>query len=340
MPVRAFLDDVEIFAFDFDSPNWDALKKTYKKHNLVMPCCQGKAIPKTSPQGLHFFAHFRKGACTCKPESQEHMYIKSLIAKAARNAGWKVTTEKSGETPAKEKWVADVYCTNKSNKKVAFEVQLSYQPLEAFRERQEKFKRSGVRCAWFISHSKFKRLPVISDKDLPVFLLDKVSVDKVPIVEPFNVPLPEFIQGMLKGNLRWVETPYCYQIYYFMDRCWKCGRIVKQVCGYSHDWYIEVAKTIPNASTVLQKVLEIISNSELRALGLNNITRIDKIRSKRTAFPFCNKCIYCGAPQSNYYLIKKLQPSQYEEEDTSRLKSMQFISPREFHGEWAYTKRS
>lgn len=57
--------------------------------------------------------------------SAEHIYLKSIIAKAAINAGWSVITEFRGQSKEGERWIADVYC-EKGKARVALEVQLSY----------------------------------------------------------------------------------------------------------------------------------------------------------------------------------------------------------------------
>jgi competence CoiA-like predicted nuclease len=94
-----------------------------------MPCCHVAAVPKTSTLGNYFFAHARRGECTTAPESAEHLYCKTLMAKAAASAGWTVTAERAGVSPGGEAWVADVFC-EKGSAQVALEVQMSPQPRE------------------------------------------------------------------------------------------------------------------------------------------------------------------------------------------------------------------
>lgn len=88
------------------------------------PCCEARAVPKTSVLGNLFFAHAYKGDCSTAPESQEHKFCKAIVASVAQAAGWKITTERVGTSPAGHAWVGDVFC-EKGDTKVAIEVQMS-----------------------------------------------------------------------------------------------------------------------------------------------------------------------------------------------------------------------
>lgn len=94
VPTRAASDQGDIHAFALNAEQWAELKATYRGLNLHMPCCGVAAVPKTSLRGNYFFAHARRGECATADESPEHLYCKSLIAKAALDAGWAVTTER------------------------------------------------------------------------------------------------------------------------------------------------------------------------------------------------------------------------------------------------------
>lgn len=104
-----------------------------------------------------------------------------------------------------------------------------------------------------------------------------------------------------------------YDIHYIQDACWKCKKSNKQVFGFSTDVYGDFAKTVPNASTILEKISNLISNKELRQLGLNVIGKFENIKGNGRGFPYCNACLYCGAPQNNYYLMQKLNASVKDE---------------------------
>lgn len=66
------------------------------------------------------------------------------------------------------------------------------------------------------------------------------------------------------------------------------------------------AYTVANLSNMLEAMRVVVSNDELAAQGLNLIDRKDVINGKPTRFPFCNMCLHCRAPQSNYFLSQRL----------------------------------
>ncbi|MFG7134244.1 hypothetical protein ACGYTT_32640, partial [Burkholderia pseudomallei] len=133
---------------------------------------------------------------------------------------------------------------------------------------------------------------------------------------------------------RWDEVPWEYEISFLTDECWSCGRPVKQVYGYTIDVYGDMAKTVPNASTVLESMSRFVSNDELVSLGLNPIKRFDKFNGKVVKFPFCNACIHCGAPQNNYHLLSKLEKSHSV--DSPLRGTAVYISNKESSGSWRF----
>ncbi len=317
MPLRA-VSDIGVFqAFEYDEARWAELRGSYKALGLHMPCCESMAIPKTSALGNFFFAHARKGDCTTAPESPEHLYCKSLIAQAAKRAGWVVTTERIGNCPAGESWIADVFC-ERASAKIAFEVQMSPQAAEETIRRQRRYKSSGVRGAWFFGF-KTRANPEEFDKATPVFKLAEVKLGELPLVEPFTVDLPAFVEAMLGRRLAWTVPEYDQplQVEYLQDICWACKKTVKQVYGYLNrledaegEWH-ERAFTVASLSTALAAVAAVITNDELAARGLNRIERRDIIRGKATQWPYANACIHCRAPQSNYHVGEKLRTELY-----------------------------
>lgn len=342
MPLRARFNGKDVFAFEFAKDDWDEFKSSSKGEPLLMPCCDSRAIPKTSKLGNHFFSHKTKGDCSSEAESQEHLFIKGVIACAAKEAGWNVTTEWPGETPHGEKWVADVLCT-RGNAKVVLEVQLSKQSPGEVRARQRRYKESGLRCAWFASERTFKKAPhlanyIHSSKDIPFFRIAAPVVGVDPMVDEFDFPLSKFVVELLNGNVTWKEEPIVEDglIHYVDDTCWKCGEPNKQVCGHSFDWYSKIVKTVPNASTVLKDMLDnVITNPELSSLGLNTIASADDLKGNAPGFPYCNHCQHCGAPQNNYYLMQKIGSPVFEE-DTLRFKSMEYGRSAGSSGSWVY----
>lgn len=308
-----------------------------------MPCCESLAIPKTSKLGNHFFSHSRRADCTSAPETTEHIFLKTLIAKAASKAGWSVTTEWPGQTPDGDRWVADVFCVN-GKARVAIEIQRSYQTVEKLFSRQLAYRNSGVRAAWFAFSQKFKPDYVSPSKDVPFFHILPFDDGDEPLTQDFNVAISEFVVGMLSKKLSWKSEPWIYGIHYLKDTCWKCHGEVKQVFGQSIGVYEESAKTVPNMSTVLNSFSKFISNEELEALGLNTIGKFEKLKGNAPGFPYCNVCIHCGSPQNNHYIMKKLEECEVVGDefysDSAEIGIEDFVSTRESSGYWHYEKNS
>lgn len=297
-----------LLAHEFDNDAWDALKLHAHTAPPQMPCCGEPAIPKTSQLGTHFFAHHRRGPCSSVPEGEQHLYLKSLVARAAHAAGWQVRTEWPGQSPAGQAWIADVFC-EKGTARIALEVQLSPQTLRVFRERQEAYRVSGVRAAWFAPAARLERRMVVASKDLPVFGLLPADPGREPQVQHFNMDLSSFIQALLSKQIRWQPRTQVEELLYVDDDCWSCLRPVRQVYGRSIDVYGETAMTVPHASSVLQRLAQDVSNRELQALRLNVIVSARSLRGNAPGFPWCNACVHCGAPQSNGYLMKRVLDS-------------------------------
>lgn len=323
MPIRAASDQGDVHAFMLDAEQWSTLKATYKGLNLRMPCCGVAAIPKTSQRGNYFFAHERRGECVTADESSEHLYCKSLIAKAALDAGWSVTTERHGVTPTGEQWIADVFC-ERGEAQIALEVQMSPQSDDETIRRQKRYQASGVRGAWFFG-AKAHKGALTFGRETPAFSLEPVVVGASPKVKSFNVSLPDFVVGMLQKRLAWTIPQYSrpHYVEFIEDICWSCKRPVRQIFDHVHGdhapdgevltmetvhegrWH-EPAYTVAGLSNLIEKTHAVVTNEELIAQGLNPIGRRDAINGRPTRFPYCNLCRHCRAPQNNFHLSQRI----------------------------------
>ena len=348
MPIRAGSDQGDVHAFAMNAEQWQGLKARHKAKatNLWMPCCQVLAVPKTSPRGTFFFAHARRGECATADESPEHLYCKSLIAQAAMDAGWKVTSEWPGQSPEGEQWVADVFC-EKGTAKLALEVQMSPQSDAETVRRQDRYRASGVRGAWFFGAGA-RRATLELDRATPVFNLRPVEVGTVPTVEPFGMSLTRFVEALLHRRIDWAipiyERPHLVE--YIDDACWACKMPVKQVLEHMEassspdddaltesDFYegrfVPTAYTVAAVSKRLEALHAVLSNDDLAAQGLNLVGRKDIIGGKPTRFPFVNLCLHCHAPQNNHFLCERVldamqrQSSVGADEELTELASAQ-----------------
>ena len=168
MPLRCINPEGQnIHSFDLSADAWHALLQENKKAtHLKMTCCNAAVVLKRSQLGTQFFAHKAKGMCATAPEREEHLILKQEAVLAARRNGWQANTEVSGRTPDGEEWRADVLA-EKGKHKVAVEIQWSGQSNEETVTRQERYKKSGIRCLWLMRQTKF---PI--SRDLPAVCLD------------------------------------------------------------------------------------------------------------------------------------------------------------------------
>ncbi len=144
MPLKAYQDTKTLIAPLMDEGTWDELRRDVRTGTIALqiPCCGSACFPRVSKLGTRHFAHKRKGPCTTKPETLEHLLIKSEVVLGCRDAGWDAETEVAGDD-----WRADVLARRKGAE-IAFEVQWSKQSLEETEFRQARYADGGVHGVW------------------------------------------------------------------------------------------------------------------------------------------------------------------------------------------------
>ncbi|CAK2014729.1 competence protein CoiA [Vibrio crassostreae] len=211
-------DGTTIYSDDFDDESWIDLKNTYQIGDLKMLCCGATAVPKTSPNFKKFFAH-RSGECATSPESQWHIRTKNELARVLSRLGINVQLEFSGKSKSGH-WIADVYFEFET-RRIAFEVQHSYQKLSDYQIRQARYVEAGIDCYWILyppkyntvcrSIYKYRTKYEFSDKpttgkiiqllpDLPIVCLE-LNEDSLRIkgVGGLSISLQDYINSIL-GN--------------------------------------------------------------------------------------------------------------------------------------------
>ncbi|WP_194727130.1 competence protein CoiA [Noviherbaspirillum malthae] len=136
--------------------DWEAMKQVAQPGDFVMPCCMAPAIPKTSINGLPFFAH-QSGECSTAPETKWHRLGKAAVLSSLRVLGIEGGEEWPGQSPSGDKWQADVLFTS-GGRTIVIELQRSYQHLRDFIRRQERYAASGVECYWLLPKENFLTL--------------------------------------------------------------------------------------------------------------------------------------------------------------------------------------
>lgn len=289
MPLKAVLDGQSVYAFRYTHTEWISLKGTYKERQLKAACCGEKVAPRTSASGTQHFYHLKKSNCSYKPESKEHLLVKSKIASAASDEGWIAKTEEDGQDNDGNKWSADVYCTN-GTKRLIFEVQLSPQTWKETEQRQMRYKNSGLSAIWLVPRRS--HLANLTDKDLPMF---SVNITKkmeiyIQLARSTWVPLQDFVTRVLAGGLSWRNTRTVQKnvdfICYFQES--SCA-----YCGKQNELLMAVKQCSNNESSRL-----IHDHRELMAL-LNAIPRNRDaffcIKKAATSDAWQQLCAHCDA---------------------------------------------
>lgn len=308
MPLKAKLDGNDIFAFNFDEYSWAELKNKPVK----MQCCGNKSILKKSKLGTLFFSHHRKGDCTSEAESAEHLYIKNLICLIALRNDWEVVTEKLGESPSGEKWIADVYCV-KGKVKLAFEVQWSHQSDEEFLRRQTKYTESGVRAAWLFrlrSNKEYWIDDIPYQFDTPVFGIKmKPKGIKNLYIPQYDIPIEPFVEGMLQGKLAW--SPRAGQrlnteVIPYYKQCWQCNKETGVIIGIS-------IKDDNNQELSFKRFGDegvpefIMNNGVSEQLAKHKVGILKKRYSKTRGESYLsNGCFHCDAVMGNFFIFESL----------------------------------
>ncbi len=141
-----------VIADEYSDAEWDVLKSNYIVGDFFMPCCKANAIPKTSPNFLKFFAH-HSDECSTSPESIWHLNTKNDIYSIVKSKNIEVKLEHAGEATS-GKWITDIYFEYKG-RRIAIEIQKSYQQLNTYLKRQEKYKESGVESYWLLYKQRY-----------------------------------------------------------------------------------------------------------------------------------------------------------------------------------------
>lgn len=274
MPLRC-VDDVghNYLVWRISADEWSELREQNRqRRHLRMPCCGAQVVLRKSPLGTRHFAHARKGPCATAPETAEHLRTKMEIAEAVERAGWTAQTECRGQTPEGAEWVADVMAT-KGRARIAFEVQWSKQDKAETEARQERYKRSGVRCLWLMRDP-----PGRPTLELPMLRLHIAAPEYLPqVVVPGNKELQnpysprwphqtirvfEFVEGALCRNFRY--APLLGQrvplvLYGRYRKCTECDTWHRAIT----EMVLHTEKVIPGYPLLNADLLDIYSGTHI-----------------------------------------------------------------------------
>jgi hypothetical protein len=321
MPLRC-LDQygTNIQAFELDAAQWESLRAAnVRDKHLRMACCDNKVVLKTSNLGTHFFAHQRRGPCTTKPESEEHLTLKTLVCRALAKAGWNVATEVRGHAPDGGEWVADVMAT-RGTARFAVEIQWSRQTDAETYARQERYRASGIKALWLFRQERYP-----NDALVPAIRVgrgDDISFEvygrQCEVVESIDDPLPwahwkerpvpveDFIDAVC-------DRRFWYGVYRAGDqltvrfvgafiKCWKCSGWTNVV---SYVVFSGIDNPDPLRLTLeeLGRVPLLRKHVALDAFKRFKVGEIKERFSKTEGGSYlANGCTGCGALQGKFFL--------------------------------------
>ena len=218
MPFSALSPDGPVSLLGADVTTVENMRRRNREEAcFTAKCCGAPLVIRTAEGKLPHFVHktVPVGCDGERGESPEHRRLKAVIAKEAESTyEWDVETEVVERNVEKKKvhWRADVLAV-KRKAAVAFEVQLSQADYQDMRQRQARYKASGVRGLWFVKTKKGFPLT----HELPVFPVETVKEsDWVIMMTRWDPPdiwanacdgdridLTEFVRAALDGQLKW-----------------------------------------------------------------------------------------------------------------------------------------
>lgn len=225
MPLRAFVNGVEVIAPMLNESQWDALRDSAA--SVILPCCGSEGYLRRSPMGTLHFAHKKGAHCDAPGETIHHLKAKADIVIACGSAGYKALTEVAGDD-----WRADVLAVSGSVR-IAFEVQWSFLRLDKAIYRQERYARDGVRGCWFFRNPPPQLLrggSLKAQEALPLFHLYSNADHSFSVgMNGRLYALGEVVQALLSGHIRFCKTArasgeQAVRLIPFEIACPTCGR--------------------------------------------------------------------------------------------------------------------
>ncbi|GAA5201805.1 hypothetical protein GCM10023346_47050 [Arthrobacter gyeryongensis] len=223
MPLAAYLSDERIEAPFLNDEEWADLRRRWKTGEPLIMACGQPGKPRISRRGLKHFYHHADAHCTLHPggESADHLEMKSLVAAAAREAGWEAVIE----FPAPDRsWIADVMVTRDDNR-YAVEIQFSRQDADEFRRRQKRYEGEGVQCFWLVAEVNREAASVVPSVmiggasgartlSLPAAFAGSESLDAAEaIAHLLNRRVKSFVEPVVRA----------YALDTAMVKCWREG---------------------------------------------------------------------------------------------------------------------
>lgn len=162
---------------------------------------------------------------------RKHDRIQAQIISTCHNLGIEAKQEYKGQG-----WRADVFIP-RSEKPVAFEIQLSPQSLTKTLTRQSKYIRDGILGCWLFENPIPK---LINERpDLPVFYVEEKHDNSliVNLGDRRKIDLQTFLENFIAGNIQFrtiakTKSIQNVNLVFYEMTCWKCREL-------NHLFYVE-----------------------------------------------------------------------------------------------------
>lgn len=229
MALTALLEGSPVIAPLLEDAEWQRCIDISRSHPdaLIHRVTREQMYPRTSRLGLRHFAH-RAGMHGTNPESMQHQMLKAVIAHHLQEQGCTVDIE----APAPDaSWIADVLTTSPTGARHAWEIQLSRQAEDEFRQRTDRYRDAGIETVWITPHTD--RLPEGIDAiHTPIRKSTRLSAcvealqETVTLVRGLcrvesSATLADALTGIISGAIRHSHPITTVSVY--PDECWKCG---------------------------------------------------------------------------------------------------------------------
>jgi competence CoiA-like predicted nuclease len=317
MPLRAFLDGVEIISIRYADDQWAQLKKEVAAGCfLTLPCCNQPGFLRQSSKGLKHFVHSKsENVCDWKPETTEHLWAKVEIVRACEANGWKSIPEFS-----ENDWRADVLAIKNENR-IAFEVQWSRQTMEETLLRQQRYKDANVRGCWFfrIAPKQMRDYEdsIHASKETPSFRLSKNDEGNLIVtLSNRTTNLQNFVADLLNRKIRFctnyrLQPKQEVEINVFETECWRCkksqhlytvSQTLLSMCTY--EMYLMgslwSSDDLDKSPAIVAAVRDIMQSSEAHDIKVGEV----KMRYSKTINGqyLSHGCYYCDAIFGDFFL--------------------------------------
>lgn len=223
LPFAITIDGKPVYPERYSDADWQLLKDSYRVGDLLTPCCATPAIPKTSINHAKFFAHL-SDECTTSPESEWHVSTKNRIVRELEKVGIDTLLEHSISGEA-GRLKSDVYFEC-GNRRIAIEVQHSYQTFLEYQKRQNKYSAHGVENYWLLFEPRYFTIAKSINRvklekeyggifplgcffpcipELPMAMFCPELQDGLVRGGSLEVPLSVWINSIVRGAFRYVD---------------------------------------------------------------------------------------------------------------------------------------